>query len=81
MDTAYARPDDADHELVEHLLAYRRPQGDDVVQAMEAVREVFKAAGHLLVDRAPRTPDRTVALRSIHRACMDSIAALALNQE
>lgn len=81
MNTVFVNPDDQDHDLVEHLLAYRRPTGDEVVASMEAIREVFKAAGHLVVDRAPRSADRTVALRSIHRACMDSIAALALNQE
>lgn len=77
----YAKPDDQDHELVEHLIAYKAPTSDEVIASFETIREVFKAAGHIVVDRVPRTPDRTVALRSIHRACMDSIAALACNQE
>lgn len=79
--TEWTKPDDADHDLVEHLIAYRAPSGDEVTATFEAIREVFKAAGHLLVERAPRTPDRTVALRKIHEACMASVAAVALNQE
>lgn len=81
MTTVYAHPEDQDHELVEHLIAHRPPLSDDVVAGFEAIREVFRTAGHLVVDAAPRTADRTVALRKIHEACMASIAALALNQE
>jgi uncharacterized membrane protein len=51
------------------------------VASFEAIRAAFLDVGHLVVDRVPRTPDRTVALRKIHEACMASIAALALNQE
>jgi len=79
--TTYAKPDDQDHDLVEHLIAYRAPSDPETVASFETIREVFKAAGHIVVDRVPRTPDRTVALRKIHEACMASIAALALNQE
>lgn len=80
-DTTYANPGDQDHDLVEHLISYRAPTGDEVTATFEAIRSAFKMAGHLVVDRVPRTPDRTVALRKIHEACMASIAALALNQE
>lgn len=80
MTTVYAHPEDQDHELVEHLISHRPPLSDDVVVSFEAIREVFRAAGHLVVDRVPCTEDRTVALRKIHEACMASIAALALNQ-
>lgn len=79
--TKWTKPDDPDHDLVEHLISYRSPSGDEVTATFEAIRGVFKAAGHLLVERAPRTPDRTVALRKVHEACMASIACVALNQE
>lgn len=75
-------PDDRDHDLVDHLISYKRldPDSDAATQA-EAIRELFKQAGHMLVDNAKRTPDRTIAIRDIHRACMSSIAALVLNAD
>jgi hypothetical protein len=72
---------DQDHDLVEHLISYRAPSSDDVIARFDALRHEFKRVGHLVVDLCPRTPDRTVALRKIHDACMASIAALALNAE
>lgn len=73
-------PPDPDHELVDHLLTYRQPTSDDVVRRMEHLRGLFIELGHEIVDQVDRSPDRTVALRELHRACMATIAALALNQ-
>lgn len=81
MPNLHTKPDDQDHELVDHLISHQPPLSDDVIAAFQAMREVFGHAGHLVVDLCPRTPDRTVALRKIHEACMASIASLALNQE
>lgn len=81
MTTVYANPEDQDHELVDRLLTLHPPKGDGVAQQMDVIRSAFITAGHLVVERVPRTPDRTVALRKIHEACMASIAALACNQE
>jgi hypothetical protein len=69
-----------DHELVDHLVSYKRlDPGSDVAGDCEELREAFKRAGHLLVNVAPRTLDRTVAIRKIHEAAMASIASLVLN--
>lgn len=74
--------DDLDHDFVDHLISYKQPKPDsDTAVQCEALREVFKQAGHLLVEYAKRTPDRTVAIRDIHVACMSSIAALVLNAD
>lgn len=80
-DTVYLHPDDPDHDLVDRLLDLHPPINDEVGARMDTVRAAFKAAGHLVVDLIPRTPDRTIAIRAIHHACMDSIASLACNQE
>ena len=79
-DAERAAPD-PDHRLVDHLISHQPPTSDAVVEAFGDIREAFRVVGHLIVSKVPRTPDRAVAIRSIHRACMDSIAALALNQE
>ncbi len=71
-------PLDPAHELVDHLLTHRQPD-DAPSQVMADLRAAFIDLGHAIVDDVPRCPDRTVALRSLHRACMDAIAALALN--
>lgn len=73
--------DDPDHELVDRLLALHPPRSSDVAEAMDLIRGQFRNLGHTVVAFVPRTPDRTVALRSLHRACMDAIAALACNQD
>lgn len=73
--------DQNDHALVDHLISYQPPRSDEIVAGLEQIREALRHVGHLVVSLAPRTPDRTVALRKIHDACMSSIAALVLNQE
>lgn len=72
---------DQDHELVDRLLSLHPPRTSGVAETMDALRSGFVALAHEVVDSVPRTPDRTIALRSIHRACMDTIAALACNQD
>lgn len=76
----YKKPDDPDHELVDHLLTYQQVRGD-VADVMASLRADYIALGHRIVDEVPRCPDRTVALRKHHDACQGAIAALALNQE
>lgn len=81
-DMTMTTPDaDPDHDLVDRLLTLHPPADSDVAEKMDTIRGNFIDLGHTVVALVPRTPDRTVALRSIHRACMDSIAALACNQE
>jgi hypothetical protein len=69
---------DPDHVLVDHLLAYRQPSEHDS-EVMASLRQDFLRLGHRIVDEVPRSADRTVALRDLHRATMGAIAALALN--
>jgi len=72
---------DPDHELVDRLLTLHPPRDPGIALTMDDLRDQFRALAHSVVERIPRTPDRTIALRSIHRACMDTIAALACNQD
>jgi hypothetical protein len=71
---------DPDHELVERLLTVHPPVSPHAAALMDALRADFKSLAHDIVNEVPRTPDRTIALRSLHRACMDTIVALACNQ-
>lgn len=74
--------EDPDHDLVEHLISYKKlDPGSETAAVCEEFRELFKEIGHKLVREAKRTPDRTVAIREIHRACMTAIAALVLNAD
>lgn len=74
--------EDPDHDLVEHLISYKKLDPDSPeAEACETLRDYFRGAGHCLVSNAKRTPDRTVAIREIHRACMTAIAALVLNAD
>jgi hypothetical protein len=72
---------DPDYELVDRLFTLHPPANDLVALTMDGLRGHFRDLASEVVAVVPRTPDRTVALRSIHRACMDSIAALACNQD
>lgn len=80
MSTMPDHDQDPDHELVDRLLTLHPPATPQVAETMDTIREMFLDAGHTVVDLIPRTPDRTIAIRSIHRAAMDSIAAIACNQ-
>ena len=71
---------DPDHELVDRLLRLHPPATPEIGETMDAVRGNFIDLGHTVVALVPRTPDRTVALRKIHEACMATIAAIACNQ-
>lgn len=68
------------HQLVDHLMTYRRPQTDFVVENMNDIRSQFITLGHNVVDILPDGPDKTVAIRKLHEALMAAIACLALNQ-
>jgi hypothetical protein len=72
---------DIDHLLVDRLFTLHPPANDNIAALMDDLRASYAHLAHRVVAMVPRTPDRTVALRSIHRACMDTIAAIACNQE
>lgn len=71
---------DPDLDLVDRLFTLHPPQNAEVAEVMDDLRGEFIDLAHLVVATVPRTSDRTIALRSIHRACMDTIAAVACNQ-
>lgn len=74
-------PADPDYELVDRLFVLHPPATTDVAHLMDDVRYRYIHLANDAVRLVPRTPDRTIALRSLHRACMDMIAAIACNQE
>jgi hypothetical protein len=75
------RATDPDITLVDRMFDLHSPKDDDVVKDLDDLRAAFKRVAKLVVKKAPRTPDRTVALRSLHRACMDSIFAVVAAQD
>jgi hypothetical protein len=77
---AAAKAVDPDHELVVQLFVWHPPANDKVAETMDAVRGDFIDLAHTVVALVPRTPMRTYALHSLHRACMDTIASIACNQ-
>lgn len=78
--SANTPPQDPDHELVDRLFTLHPPTTRAVAEIMDDLRTEFLDLAHLVVTLVPRSSDRTIALRSIHRACMDTIAAVACNQ-
>jgi hypothetical protein len=72
---------ETDHELVDRLLELHPPKDKNVAALMDEFRADFIDVTHLVVDMVPRSDERTIAIRSIHRACMDTIAAIACNQD
>lgn len=80
-DTENVPAEDPDYDLVKRLFTLHPPSTDDVALDMDDTRAHFTKLANFIVETVPRTPDRTIALRSLHRACMDTIAAIACNQE
>lgn len=78
--TSAIPPQDPDFELVDRLFTLHPPTTTEIAGQMDSLRREFRILARYVVANVPRTPDRTIALRSIHRACMDSIAAVACNQ-
>lgn len=78
--TTNAAPQDPDFELVDRLFTLHPPTTTEIAGQMDSLRREFRILARYVVDAVPRTPDRAVALRSLHRACMDTIAAVACNQ-
>lgn len=69
---------DIGHEQVDHLMVYRRP--DEATQAtMERIRAAFMTLGHEIVDQVLPGSLRSRAVRSLHQALMETMAALAID--
>ena len=56
------------------------PETPAIAAKMDNVRGWYRSLGELLIEELPPGPDRTVALRSLKSALMDSIGAIATNQ-
>lgn len=72
---------DPDFILIDRLFTLHPPMNQGAGELMDDVRQRYILLADLIVQRVPRTPDRTIALRSLHRACMDTIASIACNQD
>lgn len=78
--TTNAAPQDPDLELVNRLFTLHPPLTREVAELMDFLRGEFTDLAEQVVLNVPRTSDRTLAIRSLHRACMDAMAAVACNQ-
>lgn len=65
----------------DHISMLHPPANEAVGQLLDELRDDFRWVGHRLIDAAPASPDLTVALRSLHRALMDGVAAVVLHQD
>jgi hypothetical protein len=72
---------DPDYALVDRLFTLHPPASAEAGLVMDDIRFRYMSLANEIVGRVPRTPDRAIALRSLHRACMDAIAAIACNQD
>lgn len=79
--TQAAIPVDPDFTLIDRLFTLHPPANATASELMDGVRQEYTLLATLIVQIIPRTPDRTIALRSLHRACMDTIASIACNQD
>jgi hypothetical protein len=66
--------------MVDRLLPLHPPRDSDIADRLDHIRQRFRTIAHEVVDIVPRTPDRTLALRAIHRASQETIGSLASNQ-
>lgn len=72
--------DEAAHKQVDEAHAYHRPNFQETMDRMGALREEFRSLGHLIVDTCPASRERSVALTAIDKANMYAIAALARHE-
>jgi hypothetical protein len=82
------RPDHIDanqrevlHRRLDHDLTNHAPEGPHIVEAMEAVRELTKHAGHGLIEFCPVGRELSLALTALEQATMYAIAAIARQQD
>lgn len=78
VDEQYKR--ESQHDQVEQTFAYHRPEYQETMDEMGALRGHFKAMGHHIVDACPDSRERSLALSRLDEACMYSIAALARHE-
>lgn len=71
---------DPDLDLLDRLLDLHAPS-PEIGKDLDDIRAAFKRLGKLIIKKAPRTPDRTVALRKLHEATMAAIFATVAPRE
>lgn len=65
-----------DHDRVEHNMT-THPLSEGDVAVVEAVREVFKAAAHYVVEVCPPSRERSLALTDLESGLMWAVASIA----
>jgi len=68
------------HDAVEWNHGYHRPEFQETMDKMQAVRNAFKELGHLLVEVCPASEELLDVLKRNDRSCMLAIASLARNE-
>lgn len=67
-------------QQVAHWFAYHAPSTQDIVDAHEAIRLRYRDLALFLNGLLPEGPEKTLALRALHKASMAANACVALNQ-
>lgn len=73
--------DGAAHELVKNRHAYRRPEFQETMDKMEAIRQMTADCADNMIALCPPSDERDKALDSMNDACMQAIASLARHEE
>ncbi len=68
-------------ELIDHNLTNHAPNPDsDTIMRFESIRIAAKTLGHIIVDLAPESRERSIALTELELTVMWAVAAIARNQ-
>lgn len=62
-------------------LTNQPPRDESIVDRFEKVREAAKALGDAILDHAPDTRERSLALTHLEESVMWAVKAIALNQD
>lgn len=68
------------HERVEHNHGYHRPEYQETMTKMGAIRQETAGVAHKLIELCPAGRELSIALTHLEDACMYGIAALARNE-
>jgi hypothetical protein len=63
-------------ETLDDVFSYHAPEGDQP-QRYVTIREGAKAFARIILENAPRSADRSSALRKVREAVMDANSAIA----
>lgn len=69
-----------DKELLHHNLTNHPPKNDDVVESFEKVRHYAKRLGDTILEEAPVSRERSLALTKLEETVMWAVASIARNQ-